>query len=518
MNWILLFGLHSMLSVQLSDTAYDLIVGSYSREGNPGIEVFDVRPPAHVKPGRQTIALPNSSFMVMAPDRRLMYSVGEEGGGKSTVSALRRDEKGGLSVLNTVPAVGDGACHIVYRESSATVYVANYGSGSLSVFKTLDGRLLPASQHIRYTGTGPVKARQEAPHAHQVVLSPDGHSLYVIDLGADRIRRHRIFSDGLVEETPQDIPVTPGAGPRHMVFNAKGDRAYLMNELSGLVDVFAVEADVFRKIQSVASDTSRAALKGSGDIHPSPNGRWLLTTNRVSSNEVAVFSIKSDGTLERVRHQTVAKRPRYFSFTPDGSHVYVGSQDEHRIQVFRFDDATGAMTDTRNDIAVKQPVCLLFLPRERVVDPEERIRTLGIRMIPPTSPIANYVKHVQAGKLVFLSGHGPDKPEGGQVFGKLGKDLSVEDGQAAARLTGISLLSTLKGNIGDLNNVKRIVKVTGLVNCTDDFTKQPFVMNGFSDLMVEVFGDRGRHARTSVGVNALPNNIAVEIEMVVELK
>ena len=518
MKWILLGALHAMLSAQPSDSAYELIVGSYTREGNPGIEVYSVRPPDHDRTPVQTIAIPNSSFLAMTADRTHLYSVGEEGGGKSTVSALRRDEKGMLTVLNTVPAGGDGSCHIVYREASATVYVANYGSGSLSVFNTQDGRLLPVAQQIRYKGSGPVKSRQETPHAHQVVLSPDGNSLYVVDLGSDRIHRHRIFADGLVEETPQDIVVTPGAGPRHMVFNAKGDRAYLMSELSGVVDVFSVDAGDFKKIQSIPSDTSRAALKGSGDIHLSPNGKWLLTTNRVSTNEVAVFLIKPEGTLSRVWNQPVAKRPRYFSFTPDGGYVYVGSQDEHRIQVFAFDDATGAMTDTRRDISVKQPVCLIFTEKQRFVDPEERIRTSGIRMIKPTSPIANYVKYVQTGKLVFLSGHGPDRPDGGQVFGKVGRDLSVEDGQAAARLTGISLLSTLKGHIGDLNRVKRIVKVTGLVNCTDDFTKQPSVMNGFSDLMVEVFGDRGRHARTSVGVNALPNNIAVEIEMVVELK
>ena len=128
------------------------------------------------------------------------------------------------------------------------------------------------------------------------------------------------------------------------------------------------------------------------------------------------------------------------------------------------------------------------------------------------------MKYVQVGNTVYLSGHGPDKPEGGQVFGKLGKDLSIEQGQAAARLTGISLISTLRGYIGDLNRVKRIVKVVGLVNCTPEFAQQPQVMNGCSNLLVEVFGDRGRHARTSVGVNALPNNIAVEIEMIVELK
>ena len=100
----------------------------------------------------------------------------------------------------------------------------------------------------------------------------------------------------------------------------------------------------------------------------------------------------------------------------------------------------------------------------------------------------------------------------------LGTELVVEEGQSAARLTGISLLSTLKMAVGDLNRVKRIVKVLGMVNSSPDFTQQPLVMNGFSNLMVEVFGDKGRHARSAVGVNALPNNFAVEIEMIVELK
>jgi enamine deaminase RidA (YjgF/YER057c/UK114 family) len=120
--------------------------------------------------------------------------------------------------------------------------------------------------------------------------------------------------------------------------------------------------------------------------------------------------------------------------------------------------------------------------------------------------------------LVYLSGHGPDKPGGGQMFGHLGKDVTIEEGQLAARLTGISMISTLKAYIGDLNKVKRIVKVLGLVNSEPNFTQQPQVMNGFSNLMVEIFGERGKHARSALGVAALPNNISVEIEMIVELK
>lgn len=151
-------------------------------------------------------------------------------------------------------------------------------------------------------------------------------------------------------------------------------------------------------------------------------------------------------------------------------------------------------------------------------DVEERLAELGIELGEPSAPVANYVKAVRAGHLIFLSGHGPDKPDGGLVVGRVGQDLTLEEGQRAARLTGISLLATLKAEIGDLNRVKRVVKATGMVNSVPDFTQHPQVVNGFSDLMVEVFGDAGRHARAAVGMGSLPGNIPVEIDLVVEIE
>lgn len=150
-------------------------------------------------------------------------------------------------------------------------------------------------------------------------------------------------------------------------------------------------------------------------------------------------------------------------------------------------------------------------------DVEERLAELDIELGEPTPPVANYVKAVRTGNLVFLSGHGPDRPDGGLVTGKVGSDLTLEEGRDAARLTAISLLSSLKAEIGDLNRVQRVVKVTGMVNAEPDFTQQPQVINGFSDLMVEVFGERGKHARAAVGMGSLPSNIAVEIDAVVEI-
>lgn len=150
--------------------------------------------------------------------------------------------------------------------------------------------------------------------------------------------------------------------------------------------------------------------------------------------------------------------------------------------------------------------------------PEAKLKALGIELFTPTAPVANYVRAVRTGNLIYLAGHGPTKADGTNITGKVGKDLTTEQGYAAARQTGIALLSTLKSEIGDLGKVKRIVKVLGMVNCTETFTDQPKVINGFSDLMMEVFGEKGKHARSAVGMYALPSNISVEIEIIVEVE
>lgn len=152
-------------------------------------------------------------------------------------------------------------------------------------------------------------------------------------------------------------------------------------------------------------------------------------------------------------------------------------------------------------------------------DIEAKLARMGVELPEPRPPVANYVRAVRTGNLVFLAGHGPAKPDGGYVTGKLGKDLTVEQGYEAARLTAIALLASLKQEIGDLDEVTRIVRVFGMVNSTPTFTDQPAVINGASDLLVELFGEeRGKHARAAVGMASLPIGIAVEIEMVVEVE
>ncbi len=152
------------------------------------------------------------------------------------------------------------------------------------------------------------------------------------------------------------------------------------------------------------------------------------------------------------------------------------------------------------------------------VDPNKKLQELGIQLTELKPPVANYVKAVQTGKLLFISGHIPDEIAGKKTRGKVGTQLTIEEGKEAARITTIGLLSTLQYYAGNLTNVKRIVKVTGMVNADPSFTQHPAVMNGCSDLLVAVFGDAGRHARAAVGMASLPFDASVEIEMIVELK
>jgi len=151
-------------------------------------------------------------------------------------------------------------------------------------------------------------------------------------------------------------------------------------------------------------------------------------------------------------------------------------------------------------------------------DPEAKLRELGIELPPAPEPVANYVNGVRTGNLIFLAGKGPKRADGSEITGKLGDGVSIEEGYEGARLTAINQLAVLKEMLGDLRKVKRVVKVLGMVNSDPDFVQQPAVINGFSDLIVEVFGERGRHARAAVGMASLPRGQAVEIEMIVEVE
>jgi enamine deaminase RidA (YjgF/YER057c/UK114 family) len=150
--------------------------------------------------------------------------------------------------------------------------------------------------------------------------------------------------------------------------------------------------------------------------------------------------------------------------------------------------------------------------------PEERLAQMGLTLPPVPVPVANYVPYRFAGNLLYLSGQGPKRADGTYRVGRLGRDISIEDAYAEARLTGLQLLAVAKAALGDLSRVEAVVKLLGMVNAEPDFSDHPKVINGCSDLLVDVLGDAGRHARSAVGMGSLPNRMAVEIEAILLVK
>lgn len=149
---------------------------------------------------------------------------------------------------------------------------------------------------------------------------------------------------------------------------------------------------------------------------------------------------------------------------------------------------------------------------------DAQIARLNLVLPKPQTPVGTYVPVVRVGNLLYVSGHGPILPDGTSVKGVVGGDFSEAQGKEAARVVGLAMLSTLRNYLGTLDRVVRFVKVLGMVNCTPDFERHPAVINGFSDLMVEVFGDQGRAARSAVGMGSLPFRIAIEVEAIVEIR
>ena len=148
---------------------------------------------------------------------------------------------------------------------------------------------------------------------------------------------------------------------------------------------------------------------------------------------------------------------------------------------------------------------------------EKKLVELGLILPESTKPVGNYLPAVKTGNLLFVSGHGPYDDGNTKIRGKVGQELTTEEGYQAARNTALRCLASVKATIGDLDKIKRVVKLLGMVNCTNDFKEHPKVINGCSDLLVTLFGDKGKHARSAVGMQALPYQIPVEIEMILEI-
>lgn len=350
-----------------------MYVGTYSVRGSEGIYVFSFdRKAGTMTPVQAVSNVKSPSFLALHPSGRYLYSVNEaaqSGPGKAgAVSAYAVDRPTGkLTYLNSQSSLGGGPCYVSIDQTGKTAFVANYGGGSLAVLPiATDGTLQAATDSVQNSGTGANTQRQDKAHVHSATVAPDNRFLYVTDLGTDKLH---IYATDVKNSTikPAATPyvtVKPGSGPRHFTFHPNGKFAYLVEELTSSVAVFARDAKtgaltlIEDGVKTLPADFT--ANNTSADIHIDPSGKFLYQSNR-GHNAVAIFAIGTDGKLKQVGDVgTEGKTPRNFLIDPKGEFVFVANQDTDNIAIFRRDQKTGLLTFTGQSVKVPAPVCVIM--------------------------------------------------------------------------------------------------------------------------------------------------------------
>lgn len=352
-----------------TENGLTMLVGTYTSGTSKGIYSFRFNEETGTATALSEVEVENPSYLVPSADGKFVYAVSELNNEQAAANAFAFDkEKGSFKLLNSQKTGGEDPCYII--TNGKHVITANYSGGSISVFPIAkDGSLLPASDMIQFEGSGADKERQEKSHLHCVRITPDGKYLFANNLGTDRIHKFIINPDAdaenkagfLKEGSPAAFNVQAGSGPRHLTFAPNGNYAYLINELSGTVIAFNYKDGNLKEIQTIAADTVGA--KGSGDIHISPDGKFLYASNRLKADGIAIFSIRPDnGMLTKAGYQLTGIHPRNFIITPTGKYLLVACRDSNLIQIYERDADTGLLTDIRKEIKVDRPVCIKFVP------------------------------------------------------------------------------------------------------------------------------------------------------------
>jgi 6-phosphogluconolactonase len=315
----------------------------------------------------------NPSFLAVHPNRQFLYAVNEVSnyeGNSGYVSAFSIDLKTGqLTLLNKESSGGGSPCHLAIDRSAKWLMVANYGSGSVSLFPIeQDGKLGKPSMLIRHRGSSVDPRRQAGPHAHSVNLSPDNRFLLVSDLGLDKTMIYRLDADKgvLKANNPPFADLRPGSGPRHLSFHPNGRFVYQINELNSTLSVFAYDSaqGSLREIETLSTlprGFSDASSTAEVEVHPS--GRFVYGSNR-GHDSIAVFAVKGrKGTLEPVEHvSTHGKTPRHFAIDPTGEYLFAANQNSGEVALFRIQRKTGRLSFAGTVLQIPTPVCVVFVP------------------------------------------------------------------------------------------------------------------------------------------------------------
>lgn len=354
----------SMLSAQ---EKY-MLVGTYTRPNSEGIYVYKFNTNTGEMKKISSAFTENPSYVAFSKDKKYVYAVNESGRGKGGVTAFSFDQSTGkLTKLNQQPSHGDGPCYVAVDNSNKWVAIANYSGGSFAIYPIQsDGSLGEAAQTFQHEGSGPDKERQEKPHVHSTVFTPDGKYLTVVDLGTDEISFYPFNAKNAkpVGEKPIIVKTAPAAGPRHIIFSPSRPFGYVIEEMSGNVAVISLKNGKFEQIQSIIShpkadgdDIGSAAIKLSAD------GKWLYASNRGSSNSITTYSI--DGATGKLTAKGTVKSggkgPRDFTIDPSGKFILAANGGSNNITVFKINKTTGLPEPTGKQETVASPVCIVFL-------------------------------------------------------------------------------------------------------------------------------------------------------------
>lgn len=364
----------SLMSLTIHAHASTLLVGSYTDGASQGIYryLFDDKAGRIEPTPQQVVKSVNPSWLVLSADQRQLFVVNETPGGHA--SSFSVSTKGEIKPLNQVATQGDEPTHASLSRDQRYLFVANYAvtpdpGGSLVVIPVArDGKLKAVVQQARHKASGVNPERQAGAHVHALVLSPDGQHVYACDLGADKVFIYRY--DGasvdkpLSPAIPASVALPPGSGPRHLLFDAKGQHAYLTLEMSGEVVMFDVEdAALLERQRLPLTEQQDAAAKAAGGLHLSADGRFLYVSNRGTANEILVFAVgKNDGQLTFVQRRSVeGDHPREFALDPSGNFLLVANQKSNQIVVIRRDPRSGKLLETVQTLKQDAPSDLKFI-------------------------------------------------------------------------------------------------------------------------------------------------------------
>lgn len=357
-------------------SSYLMYVGTYTGPNSKGIYGYRYETrTGKLQPMGVMAEVENPSWLTLHPSERYLYAVselGDAGERQGAISSFAINGKtGALQFLNKVESGGGGACHLVVDKTGKFIAVANYGSGSVGVFRLdSNGRLGERTALMQLSGSSVNPKRQKGPHAHAVVLSADNRFLFVPDLGTDEVMSYRFnSSDGsLTPNSPPFTKVESGGGPRHFAFAPSGKFAYLLNEMGSRVTAFAYNArnGALKEIQNFSTLTPDfQGENNSAEIQIDSKGRFVYASNR-GDDSIAVFSINpSQGTLTKVqRASTGGKIPRNFVLDPTGTHLLAANQKSDNIVLFSVNSQNGELSSTGETINVSAPVCIQFVAHD----------------------------------------------------------------------------------------------------------------------------------------------------------